>query len=313
MNEIQRQFLINNLLKMLVTSAHIIIIYAIRRAKLRDNRYFLLQTLSAFDIVYSLVTVVGTVPHTFMKEGGELRHVILTWITILSSTLHLMSLQTTILISVDRFVAVYYSLRYHALMTKQRYIYVVTVSFLLIFSVSVSLMMLSEPRDDWIFVTTYDLLAFVTIYRLNTCIVIVVTGVVALRIRSASVNRLGNSPFSVTLHGVNAERLTVLKALKRSVKDVMVLNFCTVVFLVPVTIISGLGAFYRTPHALSGKSGLMLTAINSLSNPIVYIFTQHDISRWLKVQLGIPTKVKPVLRRKLNCTPVFSNTTATQK
>jgi len=302
MNENHRQFLINNLLQLLVTSAHIIIIWTIRRAKLRDNRYFLLQTLSTFDVIYSLVTVVGTIPHAFMSEGGEQRHVMLFWITVLSATMHLMSLQTTILISVDRFMAVKNSLRYYALVTKQRCVYIIAVTFLLILSTNTSLMMLSTLREDWIFITTYGLLAFMTIFRTTTCVVILITGAVALRIRSISVNRLDHTPFLVVLHGVNAEKLTSLRALKRSIKDVMVLNFCTVAFLIPITIVSGLGAFSRAPNGLSGKSGFMLTAVNSLPNPIVYIFTQQEISKWLKTRLKIllvgPTKVAPILVSK---------------
>ena len=104
-----------NLLQFLIIIAHVFIIYILKKAKLTSTRFHLIFLLSLSDLLFATN---GTLYSLFLEADIKERFVALI-ITTLGYVFNVMSLQITIFITVDRFLAVKYSLRYVLIMNNR--------------------------------------------------------------------------------------------------------------------------------------------------------------------------------------------------
>ena len=83
---------------------------------------------------------------------------------------------------------------------------------------------------------------------------------------------------TIPAHGEQAENLDVLTKIKRGIKDVVVLNFWTCIFLVPVSVLSILSLLdVGLESELLLQCNMFAYSAQVLSNLIIYIFSQSKI------------------------------------
>jgi len=117
--------------------------------------------------------------------------------------------------------------------------------------------------------------------RLITMLTIVIIGRITLNIRSKAEKAINRQIDMI--HGQRAERLTVLRTLKRSVKDVVVLNFWTCAFLIPVTVAGLLSVLMNGVGSKKDVSKAIIFSVYALSfsNPFLYVLSQTSLKQWL--------------------------------
>ena len=108
---------------------HLFVQYTIYKAKLRNNQYFLLQMLSLVDMAIPLL---GLVLFSLMLTGydGILNRGSLVT-SMLDFLFHFLSISITLIIAMDRALAVKYALHYESMVTKQRLVYTILLCGLL--------------------------------------------------------------------------------------------------------------------------------------------------------------------------------------
>ena len=217
----------------LVLTLHLVVQYIIQRKRLNDNQYYLIRVLSATDstvtIIVSTIFIFGLNQYSKSREIP----VLLTLLAMFGLTF---SLIVTLLIAIDRLVAVKYCLRYHSLVTRRR------IHLVLLISGVFNAVILSCFQYNWKvkktvknlnMYTNLGVLLYLTIIRALSCIAIIIIGKMTIYIRNGNElllrRRLG-------LHGRDAEKLNRTKQLKRGIKDVFQLNLWTCIFLLPMII-----------------------------------------------------------------------------
>ena len=278
------------LLQCILIIAHIIIIVVIKRSqRLSDNRYFLIQILSSSDIVYAVINIPMTLWLDFLKEHKDQLSV--KCLLILMYIIHNINLFIIIIIAIDRLIAVVRSLRYDTIVTKRRLVY--TIIGILPPSLLINtLLVLLTQRRKMIFATSGIVLTNFVL-RALTCVIILITGIVALIIRDRNTARLkaqGNR-----LHGTDSERLQVLTSVRRSLKDITVLNLWTVIFLFPLLVTGAINIFGLPINARFTQSAIAFsTMLNGLMNPLIYMLTQRKIYEEIKRNIYLVCCIKRI-------------------
>ena len=252
-------------------------IYIVKKAKLTSPRFHLILLLSLFDLLFA---VNGILYGLVFVEAEIKDSIVISITTTLGYIFNVMSLQITIFITVDRLLAVKYSLRYYLIINNKVINIVVTIAA--VFNTLVSAILLEFGKEipfAWRY--TRESFIFINVMRLVTVLVIIIIGKITLIYRNRSENAIKRQ--INIIHGQRAEKLTVMRTLQRSVKDMMVLNFWTCVFLAPVIIASLL----YLQNSISGSGEEMSRAVVlsaytfSLSNPFVYVLSQAKLKKWL--------------------------------
>ena len=255
-----------------VLAAHSFIIVIVIKVKLRDNRFFLIQTLSLCDLLFSVNTLCYII---ILWSNNNNAHLLTASFSCIGFVFHALSLQITTLITLDRFMAVKFGIHYYQIVNKTR----LTVAIVMAFMIDTMLFSLSYIFDDniipGVWRITFHGLVYTAILRIGTCFAILVIGKITLKIRDEKVIDIKKTRH---LHGSKAENLHILQNLKRSIKDIVVLNFWTCIFLVPISICSllmlcGVGVESRLLSITIMFSYLAPT----LSNPIIYVMSQSKI------------------------------------
>jgi len=261
-----------------VILAHLLTITVIKKAKLHSNRFFLIKMMSLTDIVHALAAALYII---FQELGSSSKMDPALRVSILCLVSSQdMSLYITIMISFDRLIAVKYSLWYPIFVTKRKLKIMLGIIFPYTFLLNFLLMNFSdriETTDDKV---TKGLVFHFCAFSAFTCVTIIVVGALTQRIRNRSEARIHNIQSSHVVHGIVKEQIDILRSLKRSLKDVAVLNYLTVLFLglrMIIGLLKALGLNFSTNKIL-----FAIVAVNSLSNPFIYAFTQRDISSWIK-------------------------------
>ena len=268
-------FITNTVLNIIVIVLHSIVVFSIYKKRLVDNRYFLIKALSSFDVAYSLLTIAASVPLLFYAENRAW-DLVINLLNVMLFTMYALSLQTSVLISVDRYIAVGWSLSYHTVLPKDKLKKCLAGMFLIDLLVHFVLVFSTEVKDVGLYRTSSPLMLWFLTLRLLTCIVIVVTGLRACKLRRQNIEHLESRAVSF---GQQAEQLQVLQVLKGSLKDVSVLNFWTVIFLVGLIGVGMVEIFFDV-----NKFGvvIVLTIIaESFVGPIVSMTTQREIRKFI--------------------------------
>lgn len=273
------------IIDMIVLLFHAILQWVIYKLRVNDeNQYHLIRILSSVDSIQCILIVLKNLYAVGLSSIGN--QTVIKWLTTLVYIFNTSSMIVTILIVVDRFIAVKYPLRYNELVCKRRINITVSISVLFCAVVFCCLSLI----DNVIRITTRNVffanrgtLIFLVVLRTATCITIVVMGKITIHVRDASET---NIPHARNPHGVEAERLDVIIKLKRSIKDVFKLNIWTCVFLAPMIFFTLVLLFSEMSEEIF-KLNFIFALINIISNPIVYLtcFTkirQYWRRRWFQ-------------------------------
>ena len=249
---------------------HLAVQYTIYKAKLRNNQYFLVQWLSGMDMV---VPTLGLVIILFKLVGYTdiFTHQGALVISILKFFFHLLPINITLVIAMDRSIAVKYPLRYNAIVTKRRLIYaILTCGFINIIAICCLFFILgySEVVENFLLVSNTGIWVYSSCVAFLTCLTIFVLGKTTMALRDGNEKRIQDLN---SIHGEKAEELDVVKKLKQTIKDIMKLNFWTCIFLLPLSISSLVIAFGSDVRQTALVTNIILTKIYTLSNPIIYL------------------------------------------
>ena len=270
-------------LHVLILSLLIFINMVIRKACLRSHQYYIICILSITDALFSCNIIVFAILLIADLRSENLRLVIgyLGYFLYCSSTL------ITGLLTLDRWIAVKYCLYYHTYVTRRK----INMATLLALTFTATTLLFifiwdkSEELSSLVWWSTKGVLIYVMTVRLVLCVCIIVTGKMTLKMRKDNEERLKRN--AQLRHGVIEENLKTLQKLKRSVKDIIHLNFWTCIFIVPISTVSFL-ILLNFDLGLS-KNDLALAnvfsfTLQSLSNPIVYATSFSKIRKHLKIK-----------------------------
>ena len=229
------------------------------RKRLRHSGNWFLASLSLSDLLFVVLTMFKC--HTTKQNCININDY-LTSATRFSLTVSVMS---TLGISVDRYIYVEYSLRYHMIMTNKR----AFTSIVLIWASSAILVIVSSAvstlTNNWLYfyVPQYTI-------RLTLSIIIFIFAIYIQYIRNRHEKAM---TLRRRYFGVAEEHLTILRRLKASVEGVVRLNITSVMLYISDSI---LRVVYR--HGVLGGNPKVLIAyrvisvIYLLTNPFLYIF-----------------------------------------
>lgn len=252
----------------------------IHKACLQDHQYYIIRILSLTDAFFSCTTITFATLLLAGLKGETLRVVI----GFLGYLLYCTSLLLTALLTLDRLIAVKYCLYYRTYVTRKRINIAVLLATCFSVLVLFSILIWDESEEiPLVWWTTKSAFIYVTSIRLFVCQCIIITGKITMNIRKENEVRLKSNTQNLRF-GVKAENLKKLQKLKRSVKDIIHLNFWTCIFLIPNTTVTLLMLF--DVNVGWSKNGLALAnvfafTLQSLSNPIVYATSFSKIRNYL--------------------------------
>ena len=183
------------------------------------------------------------------------------------------SILTTVAITVDRYVAVVYCLRYREIITKR----VIIASILLIWSISllfVSIPLMCTTNSE--IRTLIHRCIHIPLYLFSS-IILIYSGFWIRHIRNShlAVIKKRNMYF-----GVEGERLNVLQNLRMAVLDMIKLNLITATLIIISNIFM---VFYLVPsYDDIGHVSILIGGIYLCSNPIVYILSMTELKQKYK-------------------------------
>lgn len=276
-----RIFIVNLSLSLVVFVLHVLVIIIIHKARLRDNRYFLVKILSIFDAAYNLLTVSVSIPFLLLPIS-QVTILLVDSLNVCLYTSHAMALQTTILISIDRYLAVDYGLNYHEIVTKKKLLLILSFFFIIDLLVNLALLIWTEAKEN-LYRTSNALMICFLLLRIFTCFIIIISGKCALKRRQSNERRLQRNIPSFpneTHFREQAEKLDRLKVLKASIKDVIVLNFWTVLFLLPLIVVGFIEIMFDFNKY--GSVIVLMIVADNFSNPIVYMLSQSQILKYIR-------------------------------
>ena len=254
---------------------HLVVQYTIYKAKLKDNQYFLLQLLSCIDMIDPVLSLV-IMSLTLTRYNGITPNGFLV-ISILKLVLHILPYNITLIIAVDRSIAVKYALRYNVIITKRRLVYVVLACGLANIAVLCCLFFIlgySEVIDNSYIVSNTGVWVYAGCMSYLTCVIIFVLGKITKSLRDGNEKRIKDLS---SVHGERAEELDLVKKLKHTIKDIIKLNFWTCIFLLPISISSLVIAFGSDVRKTALAANILFAKIYALSNPIIYLTSFEKI------------------------------------
>ena len=264
------------LLQIFVIVGLSLIITVINKANLRSNRFYLIKILSLAGISHSVFVVLVNVFGQW-KTSSTMKIVKMLIFFMVSS--RDMSLYITIMISFDRFFAVKYSLLYPIFATKRKLNIILAIIIPYTLLLNFVLMRFTKPiKVKMIHSATKGMMFNFLAFSILTSITLITVGAWTQRIHRNNEIRIRSIPR--VLHGTNEEQINILQSLKRSLKDVVVLNYWRVLFLV-LNIAFGILGMLSSSSGIS-RIVILIIGVSSLSNPFIYAFTQRDILNWIK-------------------------------
>ena len=236
------------------------ILLILLKNNLHKARYYLLANLSFSDVIMVLTVLIKS-----MTGNNE------EYMDIIAHTCLYSSIITTVLISVDRYIAIVWCLRYRQIVTNKIVSIITIISWCV--SLAFTLIPTVEPAQVWkgnIHYRTGDQI-FRSSVAFSCCIALVFLSIILLRIRRNHIQAIAlrKSDFPN-----KKEKLDKLHDLKQSVKCVFRLNIATATILA----ISNVARLCYEYNVI--KSRMISTigaAIYTVSNPILYGLTMTEI------------------------------------
>ena len=253
------------LLAILLVSMHISnVFYIIIKRDLRKARYFILINLSMSDLTMCIARVIIHFIQVFLISKECLY--------IISDICYYSSVFSTVLISVDRYIAIQYCLRSGEIVTKQT----LGISIIISWSASIFLKLIyivekaKLTKHGSYFKVIDDITRYIFIFA--SSIALVCLSLIMLHIRRKHVKLIIGRK---THFGAEKEKLDKLSDLKQSIKNVFRLNLATA-FIVISSNICKLCSGFTTAYT-AYKLQVFFNGVYMLSNPFLYALTMSEL------------------------------------
>ena len=249
------------ILTILLACMHISnVLCIIRKRDLRKASYFILINLSMSDLIMVITRVIIDV-FLFSKE----------YFCIISDISYYSSIFSTVLISVDRYIAIQYCLRYGQIVTKRN----IGISIIISWCASIFLKLIPIVETEKFEKLTYlKIIDEITRYLFvfGSCIALVCLSLRMLHIRRKHIKFiLGRK----THFGAEKEKLDKLRELKQSIKNVFRLNLATAVIVISANICR-IFSSYTTAYAAYILT-VLFSVIYFSSNPFLYALIMSEL------------------------------------
>ena len=253
------------LMTILLASMHISnVLYIIRNRDLHKASYFILINLSMSDLTMAITRVIIHAIKVFLFSKE--------YFYIISDIGYYSSIFSTVLISVDRYIAIQYCLRYGQLVTRRN----LGISIIISWCTSIFLKLLPMvgnaklKKYDSYFNIFDEITKYVFVF--GSCIALVCLSLRMLHIRRKHIKLIMGRK---TYFGVEKEKLDTLRDLKQSIKNVFRLNLATAVIVISANICK-ICSSYTTSYAaylLYVLFGIFYFA----SNPFLYALIMSEL------------------------------------
>ena len=178
-------------------------------------------------------------------------------------------------------MAVKFGITYQLIVNKKKLIVLIAIAFIFNALVYGLIYVFDTKLNVTYWKQTFSSIIYTNLIRIGTCVGIITMGKITLKIRKSKIINIRK--MTVPAHGEQAENLDALTKIKRGIKDVVVLNFWTCIFLVPVSLLSILSLFdIGMERKIILQCNIFAYSIQVLSNPIIYIFSQSKIRNFIK-------------------------------
>ena len=253
----------------------VIIVLILRKRQLRHTRFYIIANLAVADIITLLmlasIVIRGIFQNYHIPLDIEVNiHFIVPRVIGLASRIS--SLLTLVFLAFDRFIAVQYSLKYQAILTKKRMLVVLVAIWL--FSLTIS-------GINWINVSIYfeyhhNLFITLTVIRVIISVLLLTLSKYTKMLRKKQINNIVTKR---EYFGIAKEKLDILKSLKRSLEDSCKLYIATVLVLIASTIT---GIVEMASSEFYHEIQLIMIMLLHVVDVIVLALSQHDIRKALK-------------------------------
>ena len=246
----------------------------IKKKQLQRVRFYIIANLSMADTLTLLLLCIGVIQGlhediNFEENTEDVLHIIA---RIITTSSYINSLFATVFLSFDRYIAVRWSLRYEAILTKVK----VILALCFIWIVSILL-----GGIQWVNVKTYadyHLHIFITSSLLNITTSTFILSV-AKYTNAVRKQHMTNIQKRLNYFGVAKEKLDRLKQLKSSLKDSFKLFISTAIIINLQTIL-GIVELFESKYLFDIK--LYMTFLMTITDLIVLLSTQTEIKFQLK-------------------------------
>ena len=231
------------------------------KKNLHNARYYLLANLSFSDVLLALIVLI----QSFLSGNSEEHMDLIAHICLYSSLI------STVLISLDRYIAIVWCLRYKEIVTNKNVAIISITSWCV--SLAVTLLPTIEYAQIW--KGNFHYRSGSQIYRsvvaFSCCIALVFLSIILLRIRRNHIKAIAlrKSDFPN-----KKEKLDILHGLKESAKCVFRLNIATVTILV---ILNAASLCYEYNVIKSNVVGKICSVIYLFSNPVLYALIMTEM------------------------------------
>ena len=253
------------ILTILVFSMHVSnVLFIIIKRDLHKASYLILISLSMSDLIMAVTRVIIHLIQVFLISKE--------YFYIISDICYYSSIFSTLLISIDRYIAIHYCLRYEQIVTKQ----ILGISIITSWCASIFLKLIHIVESaklkklDSYFKTIDEITRDVFIF--GSCIALVCLSLRMLHIRRKHIKLiLGRK----THFGAEKEKLDKLSDLKQSLKNVFRLNLATAFIVISANICKICSA-YTTSYAAYLLT-VLLGAVYFVSNPFLYAAIMSEL------------------------------------
>lgn len=251
----------------------LVIIAAARDNSQHNARFCIIGNISLADLVTIAITDIILID--IISEGKLELDLFMLVICTIAGVAHLVSILSNLFLSIDRFIAVKFCLAYHNIIIQRR----VLLSIFLCWLFSLVVMSLLTVRVSSKFQYFFRYATCITVFRVLVGILMIATSIYTSAVRRRHVVSLEKRK---KYFGVNQEKLDMLNALKRSLKDTFKLNITTVIIVFIQSIFDFLRASPLSTNLHVNVMALILLLLLKLSNFVAIITTQNDLRRNLK-------------------------------
>ena len=264
----------------------VIIVLILRKRQLRHIRFYIIANLAVADIITLLMLASIVIRGIFQNYHIPLDTKVNTPFIVprvIGLASRITSLLTLVFLAFDRYIAVEYSLKYQAILTKKRLVVVLVVIWL--FSLTIS-------GVNWIDVSIHfehhrNLFITLTVIRVIISVLLIALSKYTKMLRKKHINNIVTQK---KCFGIAKEKLDILKSLKRSLEDSCKLYIATVLVLIAATIT---GIVEMASSEVYHEIQLVMIMLLHVVDVIVLALSQNDIRKALKYKQNI-NRVSPI-------------------
>ena len=243
------------------------ILIIIKKRHLHKPGYYLLLNLSTADLMMVIAT--------------SIRFLILSntnyYISMLQGLLFYSSLLSTVLISLDRYIAVIYCLRYRQIVNKRNLVISIIASYF-VSSFLKLIPLVTSANIDLKDIRYYNKIDMVISYVTNfSCsVTLVCLSLIMLRNRRRHAKAIMKHK---TYFGVEKEKLDILRGLKQGIKDVFRLNIATAIIVWSSVISKICYDFGIVNDFRIQTASTALRIMYMFTNPFLYAVTMSELRK----------------------------------